>query len=155
MAQTALNTVATARATIDAPADRVWQALTTPEEIKRYMFGTTVATDWRPGSPITWTGEWKGKHYEDRGRILLVEPRRQLRYSHYSPLSGKPDTPENHHTVTVDLEEQDGRTRVTFTQDNNATEEARVHAEENWRTVLDGLKQMLETGLNAAASRPR
>jgi uncharacterized protein YndB with AHSA1/START domain len=136
--------VARASATIDAPVARVWDALVDPEAIRRYMFGTTVVSDWTEGSPIVWKGEWKGKAYEDTGVILRIERGRVLRYSHFSPLSGLPDTPENHHTVTIELVEQAGRTRVSLAQDNNPTEQARQHSERNWSAMLAGLKQLLE-----------
>ena len=90
----------------------MWDALVDPEAIRRYMFGTIVISDWTEGSPIVWRGEWKGKAYKDTGVILRLERGRVLRYSHFSPLSGLPDTPENHHTVTIELGEQAGRTRV-------------------------------------------
>jgi hypothetical protein len=57
--------VARASTIIDAPVAMVWDALVTPETIKRYMFGTTVVSDWKEGSSIVWKGEWKGKSYED------------------------------------------------------------------------------------------
>jgi len=88
--------------------------------------------------------KWKGKPYQDKGRILKVEPRRKLQYSHFSPLSGLPDTPENYHTVTIELAEARGQTRVVLSQDNNATEEAREHSQQNWKGMLEGLKKLLE-----------
>jgi len=57
---------------------------------------------------------------------------------------GKPNVPENYHTVVVELAEQGERTLVTLSQDNNPTEEAREHSEKNWQTMLDGLKKLLE-----------
>jgi len=99
------NLIAKASIDIAAPATRVWDALVKPDLIRQYMFGAAVVSDFQEGSPITWTGEWKGKPYQDKGRILKVEPRRKLEYSHFSPLSGLPDTPENHHTVTLELTE--------------------------------------------------
>ena len=59
------NLVATAITVIGAPRARVWDALVDPAAIKAYMFGTTVTSDFRPGSAITWKGEWQGKAYED------------------------------------------------------------------------------------------
>ena len=59
--------VATAQTEIDASPDKVWDALTDPDQIKQYMFGSQVETDWRPGSPIVWKGEYEGKQYEDKG----------------------------------------------------------------------------------------
>jgi uncharacterized protein YndB with AHSA1/START domain len=136
--------VAKASTTIDAPVGKVWDALVNPAMIKQYMFGTTVASDFKKGSPITWKGEWQGKKYEDKGVILEIEPQRILKYSHFSPLSGQPDAPENYHNVTIELSGQGPQTRVSLSQDNNATEEERKHSEKNWETMLSGLKKLLE-----------
>jgi len=70
--------VATADAEIDAPCSRVWRALTDPDEIQKYMFGSRVETNWKPGSPITWKGEYEGTRYEDKGQILEVVEERRL-----------------------------------------------------------------------------
>ncbi len=138
------NLVAQVSTTVNAPVTEVWQALIDPEKIKHYMFGTTVTSSFEVGSPIRWKGEWKGKPYEDKGKILKVEPRRLLSYSHFSPLNGKPDVPENYHTVTIELSEQGGSTRVSLKQDNNANAEAREHSEKNWGAMLEGLKKEVE-----------
>lgn len=136
--------IAKVSTTIEAPVAKVWQALVTPEQIKQYMFGTNVVTDWQKGSPIVWKGEWEGKAYEDKGTILKLEEESILQYSHFSPLSGDPDLPENYHTVTVELSEEGDQTKVTLTQDKNENEEARQHSEQNWQMMLDGLKKFLE-----------
>ena len=139
------NLVARSATTVNAPADRVWEALVTPSQIARSMFGADVRSDWTPGSPITWQGEWEGKAYEDRGVIRRVERPRTLEFTHYSPLSGQPDLPESYHTVTIALEPAGpAGTRVTLTQDNNATEEARAHSARNWNAMLAGLKKVVE-----------
>ena len=54
--------------------------------------------------------------------ILEFEPEKRLVSTHWSPLSGVADSPENYHTVAYELSAQDGDTVVTLTQDNNATE---------------------------------
>jgi uncharacterized protein YndB with AHSA1/START domain len=74
--------IAKASITINTPRARVWDALVTPETIKRYMFGTEVTSQWREGSAITWRGEWQGRAYEDKGVILQFKPGRTLQYSH-------------------------------------------------------------------------
>jgi uncharacterized protein YndB with AHSA1/START domain len=136
---------AEAKTTIHAPASKVWEAITKPELIKQYLFDTDVISNWKVGSPITYRGEWQGKSFEDKGKILEFEPGRRLRSTHWSPLSGVPDTPENYHTVTYELLEKDGSTDVRISQDNNANEEERMHSERNWKTVLDGMKKLLES----------
>jgi uncharacterized protein YndB with AHSA1/START domain len=104
--------IAKASVSINAPVDKVWNALINPEVIKQYMFGTAVISDWREGSPIVWKGEWQGTTYEDRGAILKLKPKRLIQYSHFSPLSGKPDLPENYHTVTIELVSDEAATTV-------------------------------------------
>ena len=136
--------VAKASILIDAPREAVWQALVSPEEIRKYMFGTQVASDWQEGSTIVWKGEWQGRSYEDKGTIRRCIPKQKLQYSHFSPLSGLPDKPQNHHIVTIDLAGEGVKTRVTLTQDNNATADAREHSESNWRVMLEGLKRVVE-----------
>ena len=136
--------IASATITIDAPAARVWQALTTPEILKKYYFGADILSDWKVGSPITYSGEWQGKPYQDKGRILAFEPEKLLIATHWSPLSGVPDSPENYHKVTYELSEQGGRTTLTLTQDNNATEEEKTQSDQFWKTLLEGLKKLLE-----------
>ncbi len=139
-----LNLVACATNLIDAPKREVWRALTDPALIKQYMFGTEVSTDWSVDSPIRWKGVYNGKRYEDKGRILAFDPEERLQFTHFSPMSGKPDEPENYHTVTIDLVEENGKTNIQLTQDNNDNESDREHSETNWRQVLDGLKRVAE-----------
>jgi uncharacterized protein YndB with AHSA1/START domain len=136
--------VAVATVTIDAPRERVWKALVTPSQIKQYMFGTNVESDWKPNSPITWKGEWNGKHYEDKGKILDCRPGELLRYTHFSPLAGLPDKPENYHVVTIELSATERSTQVRLSQDNNTTDKAREESEKNWHMMLNGLKRLVE-----------
>ncbi len=139
------NLTAEARTTINAPIAAVWQALTDPAIIKQYFFGTNVVTDWKVGSPIYYRGEWQGRSYEDKGVILEVEPGRKLVTTHWSPLAGVPDVPENYHTVTYLLSERDGGTEIRLLQDHNASEEEKQHSEQNWNMMLRALKSLLES----------
>jgi uncharacterized protein YndB with AHSA1/START domain len=135
---------------IDAPPSEVWRSLTDAARIKEYYLGADVATDWRVGSPITFKGEWEGKAYEDKGEILAFEPERKLAYSHWSPMAGKPDAPENYHVIEITLDERDGGTHVALRQSNlegGATDEDRANREQyekNWHQMLDGLKRTTE-----------
>ena len=138
--------IADARARIGAPVSVVWDALVTPETIRQYMFGTTVSSEWKAGSAITWRGVWQGRAYEDRGVILKIVQGHLISYSHYSPLAGLPDDPENYHNVTIELTSDGDGTVVSLSQDNNPSEEARDHSQRNWETMLAGLKKLLESG---------
>ena len=129
---------------LDAPVEKVWDALTNPALIKQYMFGTNVTSSWVVGSPIVWKGEWQGKLYEDKGTILRADRGQVLEYSHYSPLSGKPDIPENYNVVTIKLRGQGKGTVLELSQGNNRTEEARDHSEQNWKMALEAMKKLVE-----------
>jgi uncharacterized protein YndB with AHSA1/START domain len=140
-----MSLVAKAEIDVTAPASEVWKALTDPETIAKYFFGSQVQTDWRPGSPIVWKGEYQGNRYEDKGEILEVEENRLLRMTHFSPMTGLADSPENYHTLTYKLDERGGSTHVSLSQDNNESEAEAERATANWITMLKGLKETVES----------
>lgn len=135
-----------AQVEIDAPPARVWAALTDPDDIEKYMFGSKVETDWTVGSPIVWKGEYEGKRYEDKGEIIEIEPERRLEVTHFSPMSGQEDLPENYHTLTYELEGRGDRTHLSLRQDNNASAEEAARSQGNWEQMLQGLKEVVEKG---------
>lgn len=134
---------AVASETIAASTAEVWDALTNPEVVKKYFLGTNVTSTWREGEPITFSGEWDGKHYDDKGVILEIKPEKLLRITHYSPLSGKPDVPENYHTVEYRLEPKGKDTVLTITQGNNSGGEVE-ESTKTWQLVLSNMKELLE-----------
>jgi uncharacterized protein YndB with AHSA1/START domain len=140
------NFVATSAITIDASPDRVWKVITDPAAVKEFMFGADLVTDWTKGSPILWRGEWEGKSYEDKGEILEVDPGRRLVHTHFSPLGGEEDKPENYHTLTWTLEDQDSATRLTLSQDNNANQDAAEHSRGMWDMLVADVKKIAERG---------
>ena len=137
--------VSYANISIHAPVMKVWDALVRPAAIKRYMFGAEVVSDWKEGSPITWRGEYLGKKYEDKGVILKAEPGQTLQYTHFSPLGGTADLPENYHTVTIRLQESPAGTELSLAQDNNSSASAQEHASANWQGMLQALKKFIES----------
>jgi uncharacterized protein YndB with AHSA1/START domain len=128
---------------IPAPVSEVWKALTDPVEIRQYFFGTNAISDWKVGSPLIWRGEWNGQSYEDKGEIMEIIPEKKLVYSYWSTFSGKKDTPENYAYITYELSSEGGSTILEVSQGGIADEEQKNHSEENWKTVLNGLKEML------------
>jgi uncharacterized protein YndB with AHSA1/START domain len=141
-----MSTTARADIRIDASRDRLWAALTDPDTIARYLFGTRVSTDWKTGSPIVYRGEWEGQPYEDKGTILEIVPGERLVTSYYSPLSGKPDVPESYQTVSYLLADDGDGTVVTITQDGCADDAEAERSSGNWRAVLDSMKSVVERG---------
>lgn len=129
---------------IEAPATKVWEALTTPDLIKQWFFGVDTETDWMEGSSIVHRGEWQGKPYEDKGVIVKIEPERALVHTHWSPASGLPDSEENYQRVAWTLAGDDGKTELTVTETNLPSEEAKSVSESSWEMVLGNLKKLLE-----------
>jgi uncharacterized protein YndB with AHSA1/START domain len=130
--------------TIDAPATKVWEALTTPDLIKKWFLGVDTITDWKVGSPIIHKGEYQGRPYEDKGTVLEFDPPRLLVHTHWSPVSGFPDTPQHYQRVSWELAERDGGTELTVTEVSIPSEEAKVVSERSWQTVLENLKRLLQ-----------
>ena len=129
---------------IDAPKSKVWDALTNPEQIKKYLFGTQTSSDWKVGSPITFKGEWEGKAYEDKGTILQIEEAKILKYNYWSSMSNLKDEPDNYQIITYVLDDRDSKTPLSIVQENCASDETREHSESNWKYVLETMKTMLE-----------
>ncbi len=143
------NYVARAEIDVKAPRRAVWELLTSNGSRPEILYGAEIVSDWRLGSKIVWRGEWQGKTFEDHGRVIeledLLEPWRIV-VTHFSPLSGLPDEPENYHTLRYELDEIRGGTRITLDQDNNPTREAAEHSQANWAQMLEGVKTVAERG---------
>jgi uncharacterized protein YndB with AHSA1/START domain len=139
--------IATARTDITAAPETVWVALTRPEEISAWMSGSLVETTWEVGAPIAWTGEYDGRAYQDKGEVLAVEEPRVLSMTHYSPLMGDDDVPENYHTLVYTLTPTDSGTRLELSQDGCASDEQAQQFSRTWQGMLDSLRTHVE-GLN-------
>jgi uncharacterized protein YndB with AHSA1/START domain len=135
----------TAAKSIDLPVPpaKVWEALVTPEIISQYMFGAKVTGDWRVGGTVTYSGEWDGTPFEDRGTVVAIDPPYLLKVNYWSAMSGLPNQAENRQLITYTLEQQGTGTRLTVTQSNNPTREAADAAEGNWGMTLETLKGIL------------
>jgi len=129
---------------INAPVNKVWEALTNPSLIKEYLFGTNTITDWKKGSPITYEGEWEGKAYKDKGYIIDIIPEKLLHTSYWSSIGGKEDKPENYNNVIYEVKPENGGTRITISQDNIVNEAELEHMNKNWGMVLEAMKKLLE-----------
>ena len=80
--------VAVAETEVNAKPDEVWSALTDPDAIEQYMFGSRVETDWKEGSPIVWKGEYEGESYEDRA-VTTTDRRTTTRSCTSSKTTGR------------------------------------------------------------------
>lgn len=130
---------------IEASPEAIFRSLTSPSQMKDFFLGADVKSTFNVGDPITFTGVFKGKPYQDKGEILANDPPRRLAFSHFSPLSGAADDPANYHTVTFDLVPAGPATEVTLTQANllggvkPSDVDSRGEFEKNWSTLLEKL----------------
>jgi uncharacterized protein YndB with AHSA1/START domain len=115
---------------INASAKAVWEALTDPDKIKVYLYGTETITDWQVGSPIIFQGEYDGNQYKDKGNVLENTPGKTLKYEYWSGFSGLEDKPENYSILTYLIESlADNQTKFTWAQEGFANEDGQQHAE--------------------------
>src|SRR3954469_22606438 len=90
---------------IDATPAKVWDTLVNPEQTKKYMFGCETVSDWKTGSSLLWKGSYEGKEMVFvSGNIVKIEPGKLLVYTTFDPNSTIEDKPENHLTVTYELQ---------------------------------------------------
>ena len=131
---------------IHATPAKVWATLTTPAIIKEYLYGTETSTDWKVGSLITFQGVYgpENHRYCDKGVILENLPHNILRYSYWSGFCGLEDRPENYATVTYSLEQQNGETKFTWTQQCYPDETRHEHSRKGIKDLLAQIKAIAE-----------
>jgi uncharacterized protein YndB with AHSA1/START domain len=141
-----LNKDLTVSQTIHITADvaAVWDALTNPEKIKVYLFGTEAISTWQQGDIIIFQGEYKGQAYKDKGQIEQINPGQLLTYRYWSGFSGLPDIPENYCLVSYQLDQDGDQILLTLKQVGFANEEAQLHSVQGWSQVLKTIKEMTE-----------
>lgn len=137
----------TSRVTIDAEPEKVWLAITRPDLVKKWQYGSDLITTWGVGESIVFRTEWQGQIFEQYGKVLEFEPVTRLSYSLFAPRPGRADIPENYFTMVYQIEKVEGGTLLSITQiDNRRVEnENSESTEENG--VLKALKALVEAGV--------
>ena len=133
---------------IHAPISKVWDTLTTPELMKRWMSETeiNIITDWNVGSSILIRGRLHGIKFENKGTVLQFERETILQYSHLSSLSRLSDQTENYSVLEFRLAPINDQTTLTLTLSNFPTETIYKHLAFYWNVTLEILKRMIEEG---------
>ncbi len=123
----------------------VWQRLSQPEHIRTWLSGAAVTSEWKEGSPILFTGEWKGTKYVDKGMVMQFDPMKTFQYSYWSGFSGLPDEPKNYSIIRFDLRSiEGGKTKLILTHRNLATKQMYEHSKSNWEETLNLIKKIAE-----------
>lgn len=139
--------------TIQAPATRVWDAITNPQQTKKYMFGCEALSDWKPGSPLIWKGTFNGvEMIPVKGKVVSIDAPRSLVYTVIDPDNPKiPDLPENYLTITYKLTENGGQTVLDVSMgDYSTVAEGPARYKDTmqgggWNSILVQIKALCES----------
>jgi len=129
---------------INAPSQKVWDAITKAALVKRWQYGSDLLTTWEIGSDIKFSTAWEDKVFEQWGKVLAFTPTEIVRYSLFAPRPDLEDKPENYFIMSYVLTEENGQTKLEIIQEDNrpnAVQEA-PQGEEN--PLLQSLKQLAE-----------
>lgn len=132
---------------VHSTIQKVWDALTIPEQVKKWQYGSDLITDWKLGGDIRFRSEWEGKVFEQWGKVLELIPGKLIRYSLFAPSPGLEDVPENYFIMSYVLTpEQEGTVKIEFIQEDNRPI-PRHHEEgpDEENPVLLALKALVET----------
>lgn len=121
--------------------------MTEPGYVKQWQYGSALNTDWRVGSPIRFSSEWEGQHYEQWGTVLAVEEPRRLVYSLFAPRPGLEDRPENYFTMSYELTEDGSGTLLAVVQDDPRATEVGVAetSPQDDNPILVALRELAES----------
>jgi uncharacterized protein YndB with AHSA1/START domain len=122
--------------------ERLWQAITDPEQTRRYWHGALSISDWQVGS--RWVSQSaEGEVYLD-GEILEIDPPRRLVHS-FHVVHTPEAAAEAPSRIEFEITAIGDRCRLTMihTGRGPATME---YTSGGWETILGGLKELLETG---------
>ena len=129
---------------INAEPAKVWDSITNPKMIKKYLFGTKVISTWKVGSEIIFEGNWEGKKFKDKGVIEKLEIEKIFQYTYWSIFSGLDDKKENYSLVTFEISSDGKITKLTVSQKGFANKTLQEHSDKGWRNVLQKIKDILE-----------
>jgi uncharacterized protein YndB with AHSA1/START domain len=128
---------------IKTTPERLWEAITDPDQRAKYNFGVGVQSDWSNGS-----------HYESfhpragiaiaEGENLEVDPPRRLVQS-MTALWSEDVKSEGTSRVTWEIEQVEDSCRLTVTHDQ-LRDGANNELYGGWPMILSGLKTYVETG---------
>ena len=128
---------------IKTTPQRLWDAITTPEQREKYNFGAAVLGELKPGAKYTMSAR-NGTVMLGEGEILEVDPPRRLVQTMVALWSDdvKREGPSR---ITWEIEQVRDSCRLTVTHDR-LREGANDQLYGGWPMILSGLKTWLETG---------
>lgn len=132
------------RVVIAAPAERVWQALTDPEQSATWYYGTGFHSDLRPGSRYEY--RFPDGRVAIEGVVERVEPPRLL-VATFSAQWSEAVAAEPASRVTWEITTEGGLSTVTVVhEDVPAGSATLAEVTGGWPYLLSNLKTFVETG---------
>jgi uncharacterized protein YndB with AHSA1/START domain len=130
--------------------EKLWAALTEPEQQKKYWFGATHDTDWKVGSP--WRILFDDGRVADTGEILESDPPRRLVIKWRNEF--KPELKAEGYTrCTMELEPHNGAVKFTIRHEIDLPSAKVIEAVSGgWPQIVSNLKSLLETGALATSA---
>ena len=130
---------------LSAPIEKVWNALTKPELVKQWQYGSDLITDWKTGNEIRFRNEWEGQVFEQWGTVLEVSPNQKIKYSLFFPRPELEDKPENYFIMSYVLSEENQKVKLEIIQEDNrlGAVQEKPQGEEN--PILQSLKTIIES----------
>jgi len=128
--------------------EKLWQALTTPEFMRQYWFGSVAESAWTPGS--SWTLLFQDGSLADSGEIVEAVPGRRLVIRWLN--EWKPEfKAEGHALCTMDIEPVADvdvpAVKLSITHEIERADSRFIGAVSGgWPRILANLKSLLETG---------
>ena len=137
---------------IRATPERVWQALTDSDLVKRYYFGSVIDSDFRPGSPIVYKQPDTGR-IDIEGEVIEADPPRRL--VHTFAVRWDADVNDPPTRVAWEITPMGDACRLSVTHDGFTEENATFESTKGgWPVILSGLKTLLETGTELHVAAP-
>ena len=128
-----------------APAKKVWLALTSPDLVKQWQYGSDLLTTWEIGTSIVFRNEWNGQVFEQKGTVLEFSPESRLKYSLFFPRPDLQDVPESCFFMTYELAESGGTTSLLVRQeDPRPSQPDELSGGDDGPDVLSLLKELVE-----------
>jgi len=128
-----------------APIQKVWNALTQPDLVKQWQYGSDLITDWIVGNEIRFRNEWEGQVFEQWGTVLEVIPNQKIKYSLFFPRPELEDKPENYFIMSYILTEENQKVKLEILQEDNRPGAIQEEPQDEENPILQGLKALIES----------
>jgi uncharacterized protein YndB with AHSA1/START domain len=124
--------------------EKLWEALTDPQFIRKYWFDVIIECGWKKGSP--WKMTYPDGRLTDTGEILEIEPPRRMVIRWQNEWNPEFKA-EGLSRCTIELEPVGQAVKLTITHEMERPQSKLIKAVSGgWPQILSNLKSLLETG---------